>query len=172
MRHTTADPVAEATRTALADAPRRPHPHELRDLFGLFGRNLPGARIDSALLALGADGRAQRRRLATAGRPAEVRAAGPEGHPAAAEPGSKPARQDRPAGTAAKRRALTPAGPSRATMDLARQLCWRAYPRPCLRSFSRQGQVLTEKDAHVVIEPVREPVVRRGRAPDGSCHGP
>jgi len=63
MRHTTADPVAEATRTALADAP--------------------------------------------------------EGHPAAAEPGSKPARQDRSAGTAAKRRALTPAGPSRATMNLA-----------------------------------------------------
>ena len=76
MRHTTADPVAEQIHTALAASPDGLTRTELRDL---FGRNLPGTRIDAALLTLGADGRAQRRRLATAGRPAEVwAAAGPE----------------------------------------------------------------------------------------------
>ncbi|MGH9216322.1 MAG: DUF3987 domain-containing protein [Acidimicrobiales bacterium] len=76
MRHTTADPVAEAIHTSLLASPDGLTRTELRDL---FGRNLPGTRIDAALVTLGADGRAQRRRLATAGRPAEVwAAAGPE----------------------------------------------------------------------------------------------
>jgi hypothetical protein len=72
LRHTTADPVAEQIHTALAAAPDGLTRTQLRDL---FGRNLPATRIDTALTTLGADGRIQRRRLATAGRPAEVWAA-------------------------------------------------------------------------------------------------
>jgi hypothetical protein len=68
-RHTTTDPVAEQIHRALAGAAGGLTRTELRDL---FGRNLPGSRIDAALLALGGDGRATRRRLPTAGRPAEV----------------------------------------------------------------------------------------------------
>lgn len=72
IRSATADPVAEqihAALTASADGLTR---SQLRDL---FARNLPGARIDAALAALGQSGRAKRRRLTTAGRPAEVWAA-------------------------------------------------------------------------------------------------
>ncbi len=72
MRHTSVDPVAEQIHTALAAAPDGLTRTQLRDL---FGRNLPGTRIDAALVTLGANGRAQRRRVATAGRPAEVWAA-------------------------------------------------------------------------------------------------
>ena len=68
-RHTTADPVAEQIHRALAGAPGGLTRTELRDL---FGRNVPGSRIDAALLALGGGGRATRRRVPTAGRPAEV----------------------------------------------------------------------------------------------------
>jgi hypothetical protein len=68
-RHTTTDPVAEQIHRALAGAPAGLTRTELRDL---FGRNLPGSRIDAALIALGGDGRATRRRVPTAGRPAEV----------------------------------------------------------------------------------------------------
>lgn len=69
MRHTTTDPVANQIHAALIAAPDGLTRTQLRDL---FGRNLPGARIDTALATLGTHGRAQRRRLATAGRPAEV----------------------------------------------------------------------------------------------------
>jgi hypothetical protein len=69
MRHTTADPVAEQIRAALAAAPDGLTRTQLRDL---FARNLPAARVDAALTALGTQGLAQRRRLATAGRPAEI----------------------------------------------------------------------------------------------------
>lgn len=75
MRHTTADPVAEQIHTALAAAPDGLTRTQLRDL---FGRNLPGTRLDAALITLGADGRAHRRRLATTGRPAEIWVAAPE----------------------------------------------------------------------------------------------
>ncbi len=68
-RHTTTDPVAEQIHRALAGAPAGLTRTELRDL---FGRNLPGPRIDQALLALGGAGRATRRRVPTAGRPAEI----------------------------------------------------------------------------------------------------
>jgi hypothetical protein len=68
-RHSTADPVAEQIERALAGAPSGLTRTELRDI---FGRNIPGSRIDAALLALGGDGRATRHRVATAGRPAEV----------------------------------------------------------------------------------------------------
>lgn len=69
MRHTTADPVAEQVHAALAAAPDGLTRTQLRDL---FARNLPAARVDAALSSLGADGRAQRRRQPTAGRPAEI----------------------------------------------------------------------------------------------------
>ena len=69
MAHTTADPVAEQIHTALAAAPDGLTRTQLRDL---FARNLPATRIDAALVTLGANGRAQRRRLPTAGRPAEI----------------------------------------------------------------------------------------------------
>ncbi|MGH9286526.1 MAG: DUF3987 domain-containing protein, partial [Acidimicrobiales bacterium] len=65
----TADPVAEQIHAALAASADGLTRTELRDL---FARNLPGARIDAALANLGATGRAQRRRLTTAGRPAEA----------------------------------------------------------------------------------------------------
>jgi len=126
-RTATTDPVAEQIHTALTASPDGLTRTQLRDL---FARNLPGNRIDTALIALGRTGRAHRHRLTTTGRPAEIwSAAHPDvSHPT--EPGSRPARQGRPAGTEAKRRALTPAGQKERTIDLARQLCWRAYPRP------------------------------------------
>ena len=75
-RAATADPVAEQIHAALAASADGLTRTELRDL---FARNLPGARIDAALATLGATGRAQRRRLVTAGRPAEVWAAADPG---------------------------------------------------------------------------------------------
>ncbi len=72
MRHTTADPVAEQVHAALAAAPDGLTRTQLRDL---FARNLPAARLDAALAALAGAGRAERQRLPTAGRPAEIWAA-------------------------------------------------------------------------------------------------
>ena len=68
-RNTTADPVAEQIHAALATAPDGLTRTQLRDL---FARNLPAKSVDRALIALGTAGRAERRRGATAGRPAEV----------------------------------------------------------------------------------------------------
>lgn len=68
-RSATADPVAEQIHAALAASADGLTRTEVRDL---FARNLPGARIDAALATLGRTGRAKRRRLMTAGRPAEV----------------------------------------------------------------------------------------------------
>ena len=69
LRHTTADPVAEQIHAALANTPDGLTRTQLRDL---FARNLPATRVDAALTVLASAGRAERRRLATAGRPAEV----------------------------------------------------------------------------------------------------
>ncbi len=69
LRHTTADPVGEQIHAALAAAPDGLTRTQLRDL---FARNLPATRVDAALTVLASAGRAERRRLATAGRPAEV----------------------------------------------------------------------------------------------------
>ncbi|MGH9116320.1 MAG: DUF3987 domain-containing protein [Acidimicrobiales bacterium] len=69
LRATAADPIAEQIHAALATSPDGLTRTQLRDL---FRRNLPGARIDAALTALGSSGRAQRHRVLTAGRPAEV----------------------------------------------------------------------------------------------------
>ncbi|MGH9152835.1 MAG: DUF3987 domain-containing protein [Acidimicrobiales bacterium] len=68
-RSVTADPLAEQIHAALAASAEGLIRTEVRDL---FARNLPGARIDAALASLGRSGRAKRRRLPTAGRPAEV----------------------------------------------------------------------------------------------------
>lgn len=68
-RSATADPVAEQIHAALAASADGLTRTQLRDL---FARNLSGTRIDAALATLGRTGRAQRRRLMTAGRPAEV----------------------------------------------------------------------------------------------------
>jgi len=72
----TADAVGEQIHAALAASADGLTHTQLRDL---FSRNLPGARIDQAPATLGQAGRAQRRRLATAGRPAEVWTALPSG---------------------------------------------------------------------------------------------
>ena len=69
MRHTSADPVAERIHAALRAAPDGLSRTALRDL---FGRNLPVSRVDAALAALAGEGRARPRRVATAGRPAEL----------------------------------------------------------------------------------------------------
>jgi hypothetical protein len=69
MRHRSADPVAERICSALRVAPEGLSRTALRDL---FGRNLPVRRVDAALAALADDGRARPRRVATAGRPAEL----------------------------------------------------------------------------------------------------
>ena len=76
----TTDPVAEQIHTALTASPDGLTRTQLRDL---FARNLPAARIDTALVALGQTGRAHRRRHTTAGRPAEIWSAADPGlsHP-------------------------------------------------------------------------------------------
>src|SRR5579875_503162 len=94
LRTTTADPLAEQIHDALSASPQGLTRTELRDL---FGRNLPGGRIEAALATLGAAGRAKRHRAATAGRPAEVWTAHSR-PPATTEPGSRPARRAVPQG--------------------------------------------------------------------------
>ncbi|MGH3180450.1 MAG: hypothetical protein ACRDOE_00855 [Streptosporangiaceae bacterium] len=69
VRSATADPVAEQIHTALAASAAGLTRTQLRDL---FGRNLPAARIEAALVALGSAGRARCQRATTAGRPAEI----------------------------------------------------------------------------------------------------
>ncbi|MGH8995781.1 MAG: DUF3987 domain-containing protein [Acidimicrobiales bacterium] len=68
-RTATADPVAEQIHTALRSSADGLTRTQLRDL---FDRNQTTARIDQALAVLAQAGRAQRRRLPTAGRPAEI----------------------------------------------------------------------------------------------------
>ena len=77
-RAATADPVAEEIHAALSAAREGLTRTEVRDL---FGRNLPVARIDKALVALASTRRAQCRRVQTAGRPAEVWSATSERQP-------------------------------------------------------------------------------------------
>jgi len=69
MRHTSANPIAEQIHSALVAAPEGLTRTQLRDL---FARNLPTTAMDHALSALGAAGRAQRRRVAGVGRPVEI----------------------------------------------------------------------------------------------------
>lgn len=65
----TADPIANQIQAALVASTDGLTRTQLRDL---FGRNLSGTRIDSALSALGAAGTARCHRATTAGRPAEI----------------------------------------------------------------------------------------------------
>ena len=69
LQTTSTDPVAEQIHAALTASPAGLTRTQLRDL---HGRNLPAARIDAALTTLGHTGRAQRHRINTGGRPAEV----------------------------------------------------------------------------------------------------
>jgi hypothetical protein len=69
LRTTSSDPVAEQIHAALTASPDGLTRTQLRDL---YGRNLPAARIDAALTTLGHHGRAQRHRITTGGRPAEL----------------------------------------------------------------------------------------------------
>jgi hypothetical protein len=70
----TGDPLAEQIHAALARSPDGLTRTQIRDL---CQRNLPVERIDHALAALAAAGRAQRQRTPTAGRPAELWTATP-----------------------------------------------------------------------------------------------
>jgi hypothetical protein len=65
----TGDPLAEQIHNALQAAPDGLTRTQLRDL---FHRNRPAERVDQALAALAACGRATRQRILTAGRPAEL----------------------------------------------------------------------------------------------------
>ena len=70
----TGDPLAEQIHAALARSPDGLTRTQIRDL---CQRNLPAERIDHALAALAAAGRATRQRTPTAGRPAELWTATP-----------------------------------------------------------------------------------------------
>jgi hypothetical protein len=66
---TTGDPLAEQIHAALARSPDGLTRTQIRDL---CQRNLPADRVEQALTALAAAGRAQRQRTITGGRPAEL----------------------------------------------------------------------------------------------------
>jgi hypothetical protein len=69
LQATSTDPIAEQIHDALVASPAGLTRTQLRDL---YARNLPSTRIDTALTTLGRSGRAQRHRITTGGRPAEV----------------------------------------------------------------------------------------------------
>ncbi|MCA1678855.1 MAG: DUF3987 domain-containing protein, partial [Actinobacteria bacterium] len=68
LQHATGQPLAEQIHTALTENPAGLTRTQLRDL---LHRNQPAARIDNALAALAATGRATRQQITTTGRPAE-----------------------------------------------------------------------------------------------------
>jgi len=68
LRHATGQPLAEQIHSALTENPAGLTRTQLRDL---LHRNQPAARIDNALAALAATGRATRQQITTTGRPAE-----------------------------------------------------------------------------------------------------
>ena len=70
----TGDPIAEQIHTALLRSPGGLTRTQIRDL---CQRNLPAGRVDHALAALAAAGRASRQRTLTGGRPAELWIAAP-----------------------------------------------------------------------------------------------
>jgi hypothetical protein len=65
----TGDPIAEHLQTALLQAPDGLTRTQLRDL---LNRNVPARRVEQALANLAAAGKADRQRILTAGRPAEL----------------------------------------------------------------------------------------------------
>jgi hypothetical protein len=74
LQASSTDPITEQIHAALTASPAGLTRTQLRDL---HGRNLPATRIDAALTTLGRAGRAQRHRITTGGRPAEVWTASP-----------------------------------------------------------------------------------------------
>ena len=68
LQHATGQPLAEQIHSALTENPAGLTRTQLRDL---LHRNQPAARIDNALAALAATGKATRQQITTAGRPAE-----------------------------------------------------------------------------------------------------
>jgi hypothetical protein len=74
LGQTTGDPLAEHIHAALARSPHGLTRTQIRDL---CQRNLPTDRVEQALAALTAAGRAQRHRTLTGGRPAELWTAAP-----------------------------------------------------------------------------------------------
>ncbi len=74
LGQTTGDPLAEHIHTALASSPCGLTRTQIRDL---CQRNLPADRVEQALQALAAAGRAHQGRTLTAGRPAELWTAAP-----------------------------------------------------------------------------------------------
>jgi hypothetical protein len=74
LGHSTGDPIAEQIHTALMRSPDGLTRTQIRDL---CQRNLPAGRVDHALAALAAAGRASRQRTLTGGRPAELWIAAP-----------------------------------------------------------------------------------------------
>lgn len=69
LAHASGDPLAEQIHTALQNAPAGLTRSQLRDL---FHRNQSARRVEQALAALAAAGRAKHQRILTAGRPAEL----------------------------------------------------------------------------------------------------
>ena len=69
LGHATGDPLAEQIHAALTAQPQGMTRTELRDL---LQRHQPGERVEQALQALAAAGRAHRTKIHTAGRPAEL----------------------------------------------------------------------------------------------------
>ena len=76
LRQATGDPLAEHIHAALARSPDGLTRTQIRDL---CQRNLPADRVEQALHALAAAGRAQQQRALTGGRPAELWAAATPG---------------------------------------------------------------------------------------------
>jgi Protein of unknown function (DUF3987) len=74
LGQTTGDPLAEQIHTALARSPDGLTRTQIRDL---CQRNLPADRVEQALTALVATGRASQQRTLTGGRPAELWTAAP-----------------------------------------------------------------------------------------------
>ena len=68
LGQTTGDPLAEQIHAALARSPDGLTRTQIRDL---CQRNLPADRVEEALAALAATGRASQQRTLTGGRPAE-----------------------------------------------------------------------------------------------------
>ena len=74
INHSTGDPLAEQIHAALARSPDGLTRTQIRDL---CQRNLPTDKVEQALAALAAAGRAQQQRTPTNGRPAELWTATP-----------------------------------------------------------------------------------------------
>ncbi len=165
LRTTSADPIAEQIHAALTASPAGLTRTQLRDLYGKPARRPHRRRPHHP--------RHQRPRPTPPHhhrRPPRRSLARrtPQPRRAPLSRGQGRPRQGRPAGTAAKRRALK-AEPNRVatTIHHARQPCWRAYkapglPPPTTTSVvpSSTTQTISINVAHTIIERVRQQPVR------------